>query len=392
MQSPGHEEKVIGAVLGSVASSKATSRAGIARATGLARSTIGQYVDRMLSHGLLVEIPDEHSGPGRPARRLQLGQKSGVVAVVELGIDSSQIGVLDLGHRVLARATLETPQGERAETVSAVIASAVGDLVGGVGRGGDLRWLVLSIPSPVDAGRSMAESVSRSGHWWDGFPFVDALERDLGVPTSVENDANLRAVAEARSASQAGPLIYVHLSSGLGAGIVGPDGDLYKGADGMAGDIGHLRVGRDPERMCACGRKGCIGERVTLRSVLADVGLADRPEGSGVNELISLLKSRDRVVLQRVRDYSAITGELIAAVTNFYNPRSVVLGGEMAFLGDEVLSGVRASLYEHSLPIVSRNLSVKLSPLGREGGLIGGGYVAAQGVMRELSRMFARGD
>src|SRR4029453_18540657 len=118
MQSPGHEEKVIGAVLGAVASSKATSRAGIARATGLARSTIGQYVDRMLSHGLLVEIPDEHSGPGRPARRPQLGQKSGVVAVVELGVSRSQIGVLVLGDRVLARGTLKSPQGERGERVS----------------------------------------------------------------------------------------------------------------------------------------------------------------------------------------------------------------------------------------------------------------------------------
>lgn len=391
MQGPGHEGKVIGSIFDLVAHENATSRAGIARATGLARSTVGQYVDRLLAHDLLVEVAEAKNGAGRPSRTLHLGQKAGIVAVAELGLGRSQIAVLDLGQNVLGRTML--PQSQPTEKVAASIASAVADLVSDLGRDGDLRWLVLSIPSPVDAVRGMAESVSRSGHWWDGVPFVEQLHHHLSLPITVENDANLRAIAEARRASEAGPLIYVHLSNGLGAGIVGADGVLYRGADGVAGDIGHMRLGTGPARPCACGREGCVGDRVTLRSVLMDVGFAEGTrDGAALDELLRRVRTRDRVVLDRVREYSSLAGELIAAAVNFYNPRSVVLGGELADLGDEVLSGVRSSLYEHALPIVSRNLSVRISAQRVEGGLVGGGYLAAQGVLAELGRSLSAED
>ncbi|WP_223948799.1 ROK family protein [Arthrobacter sp. NtRootA1] len=385
MQTHGHDGNS-GLILDPVIKGKATSRAGIARVTGLARSTVGQYVDRMITQGLLVESAEKNQGTGRPSRKLQLGDKAGVVAVVELDVTSAQIAVLDLRSTILGRSWISIAQDAQVEETTARIVSKVIDTVDDAGRKGDLRWLVLGAPSPVTTVRNVAESVSRSGYWWDNVPLSAAIALHTDVPVTVENDANLRAIAESPEARETGPMIYVHLSSGLGAGIVGADGELYRGADGVAGDIGHMRIGNRSGKLCACGRKGCVGERVTRLSVLRDVGLLhDQDQSSGMEALRLRIRQSDTAALERIREYASLTGELIATAANFYNPRTVILGGEMAYLGDEVLSGVRAGIYEHSLPIISRGLSVKLSTQRADGALIGGGQLAARKVLNKIT-------
>jgi predicted NBD/HSP70 family sugar kinase len=380
----GHEGSS-GLVLDPVVKGRATSRAGIARVTGLARSTVGQYVDRMITQGLLVESTEVTGGNGRPSRRLQLGEKAGVVAVVELDPTSAQIAVLDLGSTILARTSVPITPLVSVQNASAHIVSNVMDVLAGIGQEGGLRWMVLGVPSPVDALRDVAESVSRSGYWWDGVKWSDEISLHTEVPVTMENDANLRAICESMNAPEAGPMIYVHLSTGIGAGIIGADGELYRGADGVAGDIGHQRIGNKSGKLCACGRRGCVGERVTRLSVLSDAGLLDdQDQSSGMAALRLRIRQGDAAALDRVREYASLAGELIATAANFYNPRTVILGGDMAYLGDEVLSGVRAAIYEHSLPIISRSLSVKLSTQRADGGLIGGGQLAARKVLNTI--------
>jgi len=266
------------------------------------------------------------------------------------------------------------------------VVSSIKEVLSSVGQNDGLRWLVLGVPSPVDALRDVAESVSRSGYWWDGVKLRDEIVLHADVPVTMENDANLRAICESTIAPGAGPMIYVHLSTGIGAGIIGADGELYRGADGVAGDIGHQRIGNRSVKLCACGRRGCLGEKVTRRSVLADLGLLDeKDQESGMAALRLRLRQGDPATLDRVREYASLAGELIASAANFYNPRTVILGGDMAYLGDEVLSGVRAAIYEHSLPIISRGLSVKLSTQRSDGGFIGGGQLAARVVLDTMT-------
>ncbi|MEV7605768.1 ROK family protein [Paenarthrobacter sp. NPDC089322] len=385
MQTLGHEASS-GLILDPVIKGKATSRAGIARITGLARSTVGQYVDRMITQGWLVESTEVTKGSGRPSRRLKLGERAGTVAVVELEPTAAHVALLDLGSTILARTSVPISPEASVQDASGHVASAVMEVLSRVGPDGVLRWLVLGVPSPVDELREVAESVSRSGYWWDGVKLSDAIALHTDVPVTMENDANLRAICESMNAPEAGPMIYVHLSTGIGAGITGPDGELYRGADGVAGDIGHQRIGSRSVKLCACGRRGCVGERVTRRSVLSDVGLLDeKDQDSGMAALRLRLRRGDAVALDRIREYASLAGELIASAANFYNPRTVILGGDMAYLGDEVLAGVRAAIYEHSLPIISRSLSVKLSAQRADGGLIGGSQLAAREVLNTIT-------
>lgn len=385
MQILGHEGSN-GLILVPVVMGQATSRAGIARITGLARSTVGIYVDRMITQGWLVESAELNRGSGRPSRRLKLGEKAGVVAVVELDSTSAHIAVLDLGSTILARKSVPTRPMASVQDATGHVVSSIKEVLSSVGQNDGLRWLVLGVPSPVDALRDVAESVSRSGYWWDGVKLRDEIVLHTDVPVTMENDANLRAICESTNAPGAGPMIYVHLSTGIGAGIIGADGELYRGADGVAGDIGHQRIGNRSVKLCACGRRGCLGEKVTRRSVLADLGLLDeKDQESGMAALRLRLRQGDPATLDRVREYASLAGELIASAANFYNPRTVILGGDMAYLGDEVLSGVRAAIYEHSLPIISRGLSVKLSTQRSDGGFIGGGQLAARVVLDTMT-------
>lgn len=136
------------------------------------------------------------------------------------------------------------------------------------------------------------------------------------------------------------PLLYVHCSLGIGAGMVTADGLIHRGADGSAGDVGHLKVGGRPGVQCLCGKTGCVGAAASLRAVLKELGLdhGGGAEDSEVGKIRSLVKTGDLRAGSVLRDAASRIGELTAALVDMFNPRTVVVGGELVGLGDDVLA------------------------------------------------------
>ncbi len=241
----------------------------------------------------------------------------------------------------------------------------------------------IGLPGPVDFNGGVPVSPSIMPGW-DGYPVRDAVARELGVPVQVDNDVNVMALGEQHSgvARSARDYLFVKVGTGIGCGIV-VDNRLYRGIDGSAGDIGHIRV-EEYGPTCACGNTGCLeaffGGAALAREamtaarsghspVLAEL-LASRGELTAAEVGIALARG-DAQAQQLVRDGGRRLSQVLAGLVSFFNPGLVVIGGDVSLLGHALLAEVRGVVYRRSLPLATRNLPVVLSELGGSAGVIG---------------------
>jgi predicted NBD/HSP70 family sugar kinase len=219
---------------------------------------------------------------------------------------------------------------------------------------------------------------------WDGYPVRDAVSRGLSCPVVLDNDVNVLALGEQHAgvARAARDFLFVKIGTGIGCGIV-VDGELYRGVDGCAGDIGHIRVD-DFGPTCACGNTGCLEAFAGGAALARDATAAAR---SGRSDVLSeMLAARgelsaadvgaavtqgDAIAAQLIRDSGRRIGQVLASLVSFFNPGLIVIGGGVTAVGHSLLAEVRGVTYRRSLPLATGNLPIVLSELGAEGGVIG---------------------
>jgi predicted NBD/HSP70 family sugar kinase len=237
-----------------------------------------------------------------------------------------------------------------------------------------VRLIVVGLPAPVDfvSGVPVRPPIMPG---WDSYPVTASFQENFAAPVLVDNDVNLMALGEARCRPAAHcPLLYVKASTGIGCGIVTHEGQLHRGADGAAGDIGHVRVpGR--EEICRCGGVGCIEAFASYGAILRKVGAENEHNTLRTAEL------GEAQIATLVRAAAGEIGEVIAMLVHFFNPAVIVLGGRMTQFGDEMLAGVRSVVYERALPLATRRLSVELSTLGYRAGIIGAVVLGVEHVL-----------
>jgi glucokinase len=192
---------------------------------------------------------------------------------------------------------------------------------------------------------------------WSEFPLVEHLERVLGVPVSMDNDANAGALAESRYGAGRGrlPLFYITLSTGIGGGIVLEDGQVYRGADSWAGEIGHLTLRPDgPE--CLCGARGCF-ERMCCGLWL------ERDYGKPAYELLS-----DPAFVAR---YVVDLAQGVKTAVMLLNPARIVIGGGISKAGEKLFGPLRAELRRQVTGWSGARLDVVAAELGDDSVLWG---------------------
>lgn len=393
--------EVLSQIMRSVVEGTVTSRAGLARSMDMARSTIGLAVDFLLDKGLLEENDNLDGMIGRPARSLVCGPNCGTVGVVAFSYAGLRVAVADIASRIIVQETLDIPLATGAERSIQAAAAALTRMQSELaGRAGPIHQVVLSVPAPVNyASGSVERSLTREiGRHpmvgWEQLPLSKMFQSLVDAQVILDNDANLFALNDARTLGTAAlPLVRIHLSVGIGAGMVDADGGLYRGAGGVAGDIGHIATQGMNQALCWCGKQGCIGAVGTLQSVFDDLGIANTGGAGiqlGVDALSSRLRNGEAQATQRVMTAAAAIGELAAVMVDILNPATLVFGGEIASLGSDVIARVRSVVYERAMPIASRKLNIVSSEFGPEGALLGGAHAGAErmltpvGIQRQL--------
>jgi predicted NBD/HSP70 family sugar kinase len=163
-------------------------------------------------------------------------------------------------------------------------------------------------------------------------------------------------------------MAYVMLSSGIGGGLI-LEGRLYRGALGMAGEIGHVSVD-DAGHMCRCGNRGCLE---TIVGAAALIELLRRSHGAEITigSMIELARSGDPGCRRVVADAGEVVGRIAAALCNQFNPERFVVGGELALAGDLLLDPMRESIRRYAIPAVADSLTVVAGALGDRAELMG---------------------
>ncbi|WP_405394999.1 ROK family protein [Microbispora hainanensis] len=356
----------------------------------MSRTTIGAELGRLTALKLVEEIGPAASRGGRRSTVIDLAGRVRFVGIV-IGATSVSAAITDGRLRVLAfeRTQCDVRQGpepvlELAMEQSRALLQKLGvDKPMGVGVG---------VPGPVDFSRGIPVSPPIMPGW-DGYPVRDVIGGRFDCPVLLDNDVNVMALGEqhAGSASTAENFLYVKVGSGIGCGIVAK-GELYRGMDGCAGDIGHIPVTGSDE-ICACGNTGCLeasfGGDALARQALAAARSGRSPllkeflERDGTltaAQVGEAVAAGDAASVQMVRDGGRRVGEVLAGLVSFFNPSLIVLGGGLTQLGHILLAEIRGAIYRRSLPLATRNLPIAMSDLGPQAGVIGAARLVSEEV------------
>jgi glucokinase-like ROK family protein len=257
------------------------------------------------------------------------------------------------------------------------------------GAYGHLHGIGIGVPGPVSF-REGCPIRPPTMPGWDRFPVRDVLSREHRCPVVVDNDANVMAVGERYGgvANSVDDLLFVKLGTGIACGIV-LNGELYRGADGCAGDIGHIPVDRHGP-VCACGNVGCleavVGGAALARSATAAAragtspALAQRLATAGFvtgRDVARAVAEGDATSIELVRTGGRRLGTVVAGLVNLVNPAMIVIGGSVAGLGHCLLAEIRDVVHRRSLPLATRGLAVVRSELGPRAGVVGAAVLAS---------------
>ncbi|NLU71592.1 ROK family protein [Streptomyces sp. HNM0575] len=365
----------------------ATTRGALQRATGLSRSTVGHRLDQLFAAGWLREgaaEPVEGPGGGRPSTRLEFDAGHAVVLAADLGTRHAGAAVVDLSGRVLAERSGAMLISDGPDRVLDALARWFADLLEETGTPPErVCGIGLSVPGPVDwASGLVVQPPIMPG--WDGFPIRERLQEawarhisseEPAAPVLVDNDANLMAYAEQRAAHRdCAAFLLVKVSTGIGAGVVA-GGRLYRGIDGGAGDIGHIRLHDRPEALCMCGSYGCLAAVASGRALAAQLTEAGVATDS-VSGVRDRLAAGQPDAVRLAREAGRRVGEVLVTVVTLLNPGVLMIAGELA--GTPFLTGVRELLYQRAMPRTTAHLTVVTSRLGERAGLLGAAAIVVE--------------
>jgi predicted NBD/HSP70 family sugar kinase len=362
------------------------SRAEIARRTGLSRSTVSSLVADLQADGLVVERPEPGlafgAQGGRPPILLSFDASAGAAVGIDFGHSHLRVAVSDLASTILAERSrpLDTDhdalQGldAAAELVAETLADAGVERTTVIGAG-------MGLPGPIESGEGVV-GTSAILPGWIGMTAEAEMRRRLEIPVMVDNDANLGALAEAAfgAGRDAGDLVYLKVSSGIGAGLI-LNGRLYRGSDGLAGELGHVLV--NPSGIvCRCGNRGCL-ETVAGTGALVEELRRSHGEDFTVEAMLEAAAAGDAGCRRVIHEAGRALGQVVATLFNVLNPELVVVGGHLARAGDLLLDGVRESVSRAALPETARRAQLVSGVLGDRAQVLG----ALALVVSEADRM-----
>jgi len=355
------------------------SRADIARQAGLSRSTVSEIVGEILPKGLVREMGE---GPSRGGRRpivLEFRDDACVILGVEMGGAHVAVAATDLRGNVLSWESREHPvRNDPAGTRSVIAELCEACLNSPAAAGRPLLGIGVAVPSPLDPtspGRLSTVVMPA----WEGHLGLDDLQERYDVPLLVDNDANLGALAERwwGSGQDVDHLTYIKVATGIGSGHI-INGEIYRGATGVAGEIGHLAI--DPQgEVCVCGLRGCLVTFVGAHALEARASAltSDYPDTTltgaspTIRDIEDAALDGDPMALKVIENAAVHLGIAIAGLLNVLNPSVVVMGGDLARLGELVLAPLRRTVRNRTLVTSVAAAEILTSELGHQSVAVG---------------------
>jgi predicted NBD/HSP70 family sugar kinase len=335
-------------VLAQVARRGPRSRARLAEETGLNKSTVSTLVRELIALDLLAwTVVEEGGTPGRPGRAVGISGRRFAGVGLKLAPVSAAVRVVDLaGATRYERAVELDSRGADPAAVVARLARLARAGLDRVGRlGMSATGVTLAVPGLVRGDSGVMLAAPALG--WPSVAVGRELEAALGepgLPVAVEREASAGALGELwRGAGREhASFVYVSGEGSVEAGVV-IDGRVFSGADGLGGELGHLRV--EPEGLpCPCGGTGCLETRVGAATVAERAGMPDACPVAAARALAARARTGDALALGAIADIGRWLGQGLAWLTNLLNPEAIVLGGHFAPLAEWLTGPIEAEV------------------------------------------------
>jgi len=384
-------------VLDEVRLGRSRSRSELAASTGLGRAIVAQRVGELIERGLVVEGDVGPSTGGRPPRQLTFRADAGHALVADIGATSIDVAITTLDGEILGHHAEPARVDAGPERCLDRVDALFERLLGTVDHvPGNLWGIGIGVPGPVEfeSGKPISPPIMPG---WDGYPVRERFAARYRAPVWVDNDVNLLALGEWRAGVAIGHdnVVVVKIGTGIGAGIIS-EGRLHRGAQGSAGDVGHIQVVDDPSVICRCGNVGCL-EALAGGAAIARAGEAAARDGRSprlraaldhagtvsAEDVARAASFGDPVAVALLQDAARLVGSMLASIVNFFNPSLIVVGGGVANSPDQLLAVIRETIYRRSLPLATRDLLIQPSSLGGLAGVIGASAMV-------LDQLFAR--
>lgn len=338
------------------------SRTDLAKRLGLSRSTVSAIVQGLLGSGLIVESHRARSTGGRRPIVLRFFEGYRNVIGIDLGSSHLTITCMDLRGRVLSRVSREHDVQHNPKSTLDLLEHLIGEAI--LHAEVPILGIGVGLPCPVDAD-SKHHISPRILPAWRGVQLGDWLYERFGLPVCMDNDANIGALAEAwwGAGQDVSHFAYIKVGTGVGAGYV-IDGRPYRGASGIAGEIGHTTVNVQGN-MCRCGLRGCLEAEVGFQQVLKKAQLASgRADAMTFNQIIELARDGDQAINDVITEAGRHLGMAVANLLNLLNPGRVILGGRLTAAGDRLLGPLRQTVRERALSTSIDRAEILFSTLG----------------------------
>jgi predicted NBD/HSP70 family sugar kinase len=361
------------------------SRAELTTRMGLNRSTIKALVDELSDAGLVAEtIPETGLRAGRPSHLVGPRSDTAYVLAANIGVDTVAVAAVGLGGVITARAEYRLPgPGVSHEIVVDRLADELRRLQAKVPPGAWLAGVGVGVPGAVRLSDGYVEFAPNVG--WRGVPFGELLAARLNtsVHTSIGNDGELGGLAEhVRGAGRGiSNLIYLAGEVGIGGGIIA-DGNIITGAQGFAGELGHMML-NPTGRHCRCGGRGCFETEVGEDAVLVACGREAGGGRAALLEVFAAASHGEQRALDGLHDIALWVARGLATLVNLLNPDAVILGGPLSSLFFLTGDVIQSELHAMSIFAARTRVQVLQPGLGEDSSLLGAAELAFERLLSD---------
>lgn len=359
------------------------SRIDISRQLKISRPTTSAYISELIKEDLIEEIGKGDSNPsgGKKAVLLQFNSRAGYILGAMIGVNNIRITLTDLRSNIIEIIKIPTEEWLGPD---AVIDKLVKNLkkiirISGVNKE-EIIGIGIGATGLVDSGKGLV-IFSPNLDRWNDIKLKEIVEEKIGLPTFIENECRVQAIAEKKYglAKNIKNFVCVETGAGIGTGVF-IDNKLVTGDKGMAGEVGHIITNLAGDRMCHCGNKGCLETLCSISSliddIMADIKKSERFSDYGSNrlkteDLYRLYEQDKEMITRNVEKNAEYLGIGISNTIKMFNPELIIIHGEIIKFGNKYLSKVKESVSKNTFPKVKDNYNIQFSKLGENVGLIG---------------------
>ncbi len=310
-------------ILQVIAQDRSISRADISRKTGLNKATVSEITKELINKKQVIETGDSKQTGGRKAKILTFNKSAATLFAIDFEIDCMVAVITDLYGNFIYKKQTKVISKNYDDNIK-LLYRVIDDLLE---NNPETPFGVMGLALSV-RGLVAKDGVLKYMPYyeWNNVDIKKLIEGAYNIPTTIGNDADLFAVGENLLGHNAENFLGINISSGVGLGAV-INGEIYRGADGFAGEIGHMIV--EPSgKKCTCGNAGCLEQYVSEQAIVRDISIAKDKE-QNIDDFIELVNQEDEEAQKIYSDFIYYMAIALNNVANLFNPYAVVIYSEI---------------------------------------------------------------